>query len=60
MAVMWGSSVGGLIDGEGSTPEIEAATKPANALTVGGSSVSLWWDGLLLLKIYLMKMQVHL
>ncbi|MBD0865079.1 MAG: extracellular solute-binding protein [Rhodobacteraceae bacterium] len=48
MAVMWGSSVGGLLDDEGSTPEIVAATRPAGAMTVGGGSVpasSLWWDG---------------
>ncbi len=48
MAVMWGSSVGGLIDDEGSTPEIVAATMPASAMTVGGGSTpasSLWWDG---------------
>ena len=48
MAVMWGSSVGGLIDDEGSTPEIVAATMPAGAMTVGGGSTpssSLWWDG---------------
>ena len=48
MAVMWGSSVGGLIDDEGSTPEVVAATMPAGAMTVGGGSTpssSLWWDG---------------
>ena len=53
MAVMWGSSVGGLIDNEGSTPDIVAATKPAGAMTVGGGSTpasSLWWDGFTIAK----------
>ncbi|WP_299986225.1 ABC transporter substrate-binding protein [uncultured Ruegeria sp.] len=48
MAVLWGSSVGGLMDDEGSTPEIVAATKPAGAMTVAGGATpasSLWWDG---------------
>ena len=48
MAVMWGSSVGGLKDNEGSTPEVVAATMPAGAMTVAGGSTpasSLWWDG---------------
>jgi len=48
MAVMWGSSVGGLIDDEGATPEIAAATMPAGGMTVAGGSTpasSLWWDG---------------
>ncbi|MEG9862877.1 MAG: extracellular solute-binding protein [Parvularculales bacterium] len=53
MAVMWGSSIGGLIDDEGSTPEVVKATKPANALTVRGGSTpasSLWWDGFTIAK----------
>lgn len=53
MAVMWGSSVGGLIDDEGSTPEIVAATKPTAAMTVSGGSTpasSLWWDGFTIAK----------
>ena len=48
MAVMWGSSVGGLLDDEGSTPEVVAATVPVGAMTVAGGSTpssSLWWDG---------------
>ena len=48
MAVMWGSSMGQLIDDEGSTAEIAGATTPANAMMVGGGSTpasTLWWDG---------------
>ena len=48
MAEMWGSSMGGLLDDEGSTPEVVNNTVPANAPTVGGGSnpaSTLWWDG---------------
>jgi maltose-binding protein MalE len=48
IAQMWGSSVGGLIDEEGSTPEITENTMAAGAPTVGGGSTpasTLWWDG---------------
>ena len=53
MAVMWGSSVGGLIDDEGATAEIAAATIPAGGMTVAGGSTpssSLWWDGFTIAK----------
>lgn len=53
MAVVWGSSVGDLLDGEGSTPEIVAATKPAGAMNVAGGSTpasTLWWDGFTIAK----------
>lgn len=45
---MWGSRVGPLKDGEGSTAEIEDNTIVAGPLTVGGNSspaTTLWWDG---------------
>lgn len=48
MAQMWGSSMGSLMDGEGSSEEIVAATMPTGAMTVGGgesAASSLWWDG---------------
>lgn len=45
---MWGSRAGPIVDDEGSTPEIVAATAFAGAPTLGGGSVpatTLWWDG---------------
>ena len=48
MAQMWGSSMGQLIDDEGSTAEVVSNTVPANAPTVAGGSKpssTLWWDG---------------
>ena len=48
MAEMWGSSVGGLIDDEGSTPAVVKNTVPVGAPTVAGGSrpaSTLWWDG---------------
>ena len=48
MAAMWGSSMGGLMDDEGSTPEVAGNTVATNAMTVGGGSTpasTLWWDG---------------
>jgi ABC-type glycerol-3-phosphate transport system substrate-binding protein len=48
LANLWGSRAGAVKDGEGSTPEIEAAIKFASAPTVGGGSIpatTLWWDG---------------
>ena len=53
MAEMWGSSVGQLIDDEGSTPEIAANTMPVGAPTVAGGSTpasTLWWDGFTIAK----------
>lgn len=53
MAVMWGSSIGGLIDDEGASAEIAAATVPAGAMTVAGGTTpasSLWWDGFTIAK----------
>lgn len=53
MAAMWGSSMGGLMDDEGSTPEVVSATMATNAMTAaGGSQVSstLWWDGFTIAK----------
>jgi multiple sugar transport system substrate-binding protein len=48
LATMWGSRAGAILDAEGSTPEITAATGLAAAPMVGGGSIpatSLWWDG---------------
>jgi maltose-binding protein MalE len=48
MAEVWGSSVGGLIDDEGSTPAVVKNTVPVGAPTVAGGSQpasTLWWDG---------------
>lgn len=48
LATMWGSRGGGILDGEGSTPEIVDSTVLAGAPTVGGGSIpasTLWWDG---------------
>ena len=53
MAEMWGSSMGQLIDDEGSTPEIAANTIPVGAPTVAGGSTpasTLWWDGFTIAK----------
>ena len=53
MAEMWGSSVGQLIDDEGSTPEVAANTVPVGAPTVAGGSTpasTLWWDGFTIAK----------
>ncbi len=48
IAYMWGSRGGGILDEEGSTPEIVAATKLVAAPTVDGGdrpASTLWWDG---------------
>ena len=48
IAQMWGSRGGPILDDEGSTAEIVAATKLVSAPTVGGGSApasTLWWDG---------------
>jgi len=48
MAQMWGSSVGQLLDDEGSTAEVIDNTVPLGAMTVASGSSpasSLWWDG---------------
>ena len=48
MMNMWGSRVGPLKDGEGSTAEIEENTIVAGPLTAGGNDLpasTLWWDG---------------
>lgn len=48
IAQMWGSSMGGLTDEEGSTPEVTSNTVAVGAPTVGGGSTpasTLWWDG---------------
>ena len=53
MAQMWGSSMGQLMDDEGSTEEVTSNTVPANAPTVAGGdrpSSSLWWDGFTIAK----------
>lgn len=53
MAEMWGSSMGQLIDDEGSTPEIAANTIPVGAPTVAGGTIpasTLWWDGFTIAK----------
>ncbi|MBX2886495.1 MAG: extracellular solute-binding protein [Granulosicoccus sp.] len=53
MAQMWGSSIGQLIDDEGSTPEVVNNTLPVNAPTVAGGSTpssTLWWDGFTIAK----------
>ena len=53
MAAFWGSTVGQLIDEEGSTPEIAGNTVPINAPTVAGNSIpssTLWWDGFTIAK----------
>ncbi|UWQ22270.1 ABC transporter substrate-binding protein [Jannaschia sp. W003] len=48
LATMWGSRGAGILDDEGSSEEVVAATKLAGAPTVGGGSqpaTTLWWDG---------------
>lgn len=48
LATMWGSRGGPILDEEGSTPDIVAATRLVGAPTVGGGSTpasTLWWDG---------------
>ena len=53
MAEMWGSSMGQLIDDEGSTPEVAGNTAPVGAPTVAGGSTpasTLWWDGFTIAK----------
>lgn len=48
LATLWGSRAGGILDAEGSTPEVVSATMLAGAPTVGGGSTpasTLWWDG---------------
>lgn len=53
MAEMWGSSMGQLIDDEGSTAEIAGNTAPVGAPTVAGGSTpasTLWWDGFTIAK----------
>jgi len=53
LAQFWGSSMGQLIDDEGSTPEVVENTFPANAPSVAGGSTpssTLWWDGFTIAK----------
>jgi multiple sugar transport system substrate-binding protein len=53
LATMWGSRAGAILDAEGATPEIVAATALAAAPTVGGGSIpatTLWWDGFTIAK----------
>ena len=53
MAEMWASSMGQLIDDEGSTPEVSGNTQPVGAPTVAGGSIpssTLWWDGFTIAK----------
>lgn len=48
LATLWGSRAGGILDAEGSTPEVVSATMLAGAPTVAGGSIpasTLWWDG---------------
>jgi multiple sugar transport system substrate-binding protein len=48
IATMWGSRAGAIMDAEGSTPEIIAATALSAAPTVNGGTTpasTLWWDG---------------
>lgn len=48
LATMWGSRGQPILDDEGSTEEVVAATVLTGAPTVGGGSVpatTLWWDG---------------
>ena len=48
IAQLWGSTGGQLLDDEGSTPEVVAATVPLAAPTVAGGDTpasTLWWDG---------------
>ncbi len=53
IAQMWGSSMGGLTDDEGSTPEVTENTMATGAPTVGGGATpasTLWWDGFTIAK----------
>lgn len=53
LAVMWGSRAGAVLDAQGSTPEIVAATALAPAPTVAGGTTpatTLWWDGFTIAK----------
>lgn len=53
MVAVWGSTVGQLIDDEGSTPEVAGNTVPTNAMTVAGGTMpssTLWWDGFTIAK----------
>jgi ABC-type glycerol-3-phosphate transport system substrate-binding protein len=48
LALLWGSRAAGVLDAEGSTPEIVAATRLAGAPVVaatGRPATTLWWDG---------------
>ncbi len=48
MTNLWGSRAAAVLDDEGSTADIVAATKFASAPTLGGGSIpatTLWWDG---------------
>lgn len=48
LAQMWGSSMGQLLDSEGSTEEVVSGTLPVGAMTVADGNTpasSLWWDG---------------
>ncbi len=53
MTVLWGSRAGGILDDEGSTPEVVSATKFAAAPTLGDGDIpasTLWWDGFAIAK----------
>jgi len=53
MAQFWGSSMGQLLDDEGSTADVIDNTVPVNAPTVAGGSTpssTLWWDGFTIAK----------
>lgn len=53
MTVLWGSRASGVMDDEGSTPAVVAATKFASAPTLGGGdtpATTLWWDGFAIAK----------
>ena len=48
LALLWGSRAAGVLDAEGSTPEVVAATRLAGAPVVaatGRPATTLWWDG---------------
>jgi len=53
MTVLWGSRASGVMDDEGSTPAVVAATKFASAPTLGEGktpATTLWWDGFAIAK----------
>lgn len=53
MTVLWGSRAAGVLDDEGSTPAVVAATKFGSAPTLGGGNIpatTLWWDGFAIAK----------